>query len=1477
MVLSVITQNFITKAPNGTIVYVDPSHLTVPPCNDFSVNVNIENVVDLWAWQFNMTFDPNLMTCISINEGSFLQLSGPTIWLSPIINNDEGWIFAGCSRIGQPPGSSGSGTLAHIIFHCEGSGTSILHFKHPDPKTMLLNSYQLEIPFTTEDGTVTQETMYWKANYIDYAPSGVPDFDQRQDNWGKIDPGSGVWKWTYCGPTAVANSLWWMDSRFEPGITPPPTISDKFPLLTAYGLWDDHDPRNVQPFITDLGWYMDTDGARTGYPWNGTDVHQMVKGVAMYLRDRGLETDFAIKKVKMPNFFYVEEEIEKCEDVILLLGIWQSNDGINWWRVGGHYVTCAGVDSANTLIAFSDPDANTAEAGGMGRVLPPGVPHPHPPRPIMPPEQDTVHNNASFVSHDVYSINSASPSPGGAFAINFYEPITNPEFMQNIQGQNCPSEFKSKEGDWNPQAAFTAVEVEYSISISPADWYFKPEQIDYAPSGVPDFDQKQWLAGPNWTNPYPPIGTWSYCGPVAVANSLWWLDSEFEPNRTPPPQRKDGFALVESYSPDWDDHDPQNVPYLVEHLAWYMDTNGMRTGSVHCGTEVHSMEYGIDWYLRDKGVDWKFYEHTEQRPDFFWIENEIKRCEDVILLLGFWQESPTQPGYWWRVGGHYVTCAGVDSANMMLAISDPFIDNAEWGFPGRVIPPTAHPHTDPPETLHNNATYVSHDFYLVGSSPSPGGYWGLYQYPAEDIIDNFGSCQNTPEEFWQYDGPYMPGLPIYTEIEYAVVISCKTGLVAAGNQDTNVYCWDFNGNLQWTWATGAPVLSVAFDNDGRYLVSGSRHLPDGPGVLSFFDAHAVTNGGINMPLWAMQLNISESYDGGWMGTESKSVDIKYNKYNGFDVVAAATDQGLYLFDQWGAQIFHYWDEDPQGTVWPETIVRISQDGNYIVCASHTGPGRARGVHYFSHLRDGIPGWGPEDGTPVWDFWMTDTQGVFWVAISGLGDYVAVSGWFTRVMSAYVTLLSGNGSQIWLYSLALPSHKGGYVRVDMPCDGRSVVAVNDDPSNTLGTDLLYFSDGGDGWDSSDGAPVWMFWPDKELGGGQNTMHDFYTVAISGNGNYTVAGGVPSNAYLLDKNGNLQQKVGPMPQAVQSVDLTFTGKYGAAVDLNGTIQFFDKDFGFLWSRGTPPNFAPFHCVAVSKIYACMFPFPDHDIAMVNVVPDKTVVSPGGIVTINATVTNEGDNVESFFDIFVELLLNGLPKPEVKPLRTRVASLNSGDSITLTFTWNTTDLPFGNYTLIAKASIVQDEIDVYDNTIIDGVIEIASGIHDIAVTNVTTSKDGCKPMPTVSNSSLVKINVTATNEGTFRENFTLKVYANLFEVASVKVVNLDPSATATVTLTWYTTGFAFGNYTISAYAVPVEGETNIDDNTFTNGWILVVKPGDINGDNAVNFLDAILLGASFGSQPGNPNWNPNADLNGDDFLNFLDAIILGAYFGQ
>ena len=116
------------------------------------------------------------MKCISAEEGPFLQRVGSTIWLTPEIDNIAGTVHMGCS-LTTPPGADGNGVLAYINFQCIAVGSSILH----PYDTNLLNSALDSIPHATLEGQVNQidPGWYWKSSYVDYAPSGVPDFTQR--------------------------------------------------------------------------------------------------------------------------------------------------------------------------------------------------------------------------------------------------------------------------------------------------------------------------------------------------------------------------------------------------------------------------------------------------------------------------------------------------------------------------------------------------------------------------------------------------------------------------------------------------------------------------------------------------------------------------------------------------------------------------------------------------------------------------------------------------------------------------------------------------------------------------------------------------------------------------------------------------------------------------------------------------------------------------------------------------------------------------------------------------------------------------------------------------------------------------------------------------------------------------------------------------------------------------------------------------
>jgi len=326
---------------------------------------------------------------------------------------------------------------------------------------------------------------------------------------------------------------------------------------------------------------------------------------------------------------------------------------------------------------------------------------------------------------------------------------------------------------WDGTGQFACGETEdWQIYIEeevPEEWYWKPGNwTDYALSGMPDFDQKQ----DGW---FGPSGMWSYCGPVAEANSLWYFDSREEPSPVPPPTINDNYGLVTNYSAPWDDHDPQNVWPLVWDLAWLMDTDGQRTGSPHNGTNVTDMQWGINQYLNNTGYAADYNETTVKWPQFDWIEDEVERCEDVVLLLGFWQYEEMGPGewYWWRVGGHYVTCAGVNSGGLQLGISDPYWDNAEAGGPGWVLPPSPpHPAYPHGPGVHNDTWYVSHDIYNVTQFiPGPGGppCWALQNYAGGAPIVNFLGQNSGPGLIPQ--GPYDPIFPLVTVIDYAVAVS----------------------------------------------------------------------------------------------------------------------------------------------------------------------------------------------------------------------------------------------------------------------------------------------------------------------------------------------------------------------------------------------------------------------------------------------------------------------------------------------------------------------------------------------------------------------------------------------------------------------------------------------------------------------------------------------------------------------------------
>jgi hypothetical protein len=165
-----------------------------------------------------------------------------------------------------------------------------------------------------------------------------------------------------------------------------------------------------------------------------------------------------------------------------------------------------------------------------------------------------------------------------------------------------------------------------------------------------------------------------------------------------------------------------------------------------------------------------------------------------------------------------------------------------------------------------------------------------------------------------------------------------------------------------------------------------------------------------------------------------------------------------------------------------------------------------------------------------------------------------------------------------------------------------------------------------------------------------------------------------------------------------------------------------------------------------------------------------------------------------------------------------------------------------------------------------------HDLAVVDVTTSKDGCLPVPVIGQGYSLQVNVTVKNQGNLEESFNVTAYINTTLIGEQEATLL-PAENRTLMFLWNTTGFARA-YTISANATILLNETNNEDNTYVSDTIRVSCIGDINGDYVTDAKDYQLVKNAIPSMPGSSNWNPNADVNGDGVIGVKDYQIVKSH---
>ena len=110
-----------------------------------------------------------------------------------------------------------------------------------------------------------------------------------------------------------------------------------------------------------------------------------------------------------------------------------------------------------------------------------------------------------------------------------------------------------------------------------------------------------------------------------------------------------------------------------------------------------------------------------------------------------------------------------------------------------------------------------------------------------------------------------------------------------------------------------------------------------------------------------------------------------------------------------------------------------------------------------------------------------------------------------------------------------------------------------------------------------------------------------------------------------------------------------------------------------------------------------------------------------------------------------------------------------------------------------------------------------YDIAILSVTPSSTS------VFIGDMVNITVVVLNNGTVRDEiFNVTTYYDSVEIYTEAVFVLPPNTEKTLIFFWNTSGISPGDYTISANATIVQGETGIENNRFEDGTItLAIEP--------------------------------------------------------
>jgi len=198
--------------------------------------------------------------------------------------------------------------------------------------------------------------------------------------------------------------------------------------------------------------------------------------------------------------------------------------------------------------------------------------------------------------------------------------------------------------------------------------------------------------------------------------------------------------------------------------------------------------------------------------------------------------------------------------------------------------------------------------------------------------------------------------------------------------------------------------------------------------------------------------------------------------------------------------------------------------------------------------------------------------------------------------------------------------------------------------------------------------------------------------------------------------------------------------------------------IWSYTTGGFVYSSPAVADGKVYVgsddfMVYAFGSHDVAITSVTPSTAQAYSGQTVNITVVAKNDGTFNETFnVNTYYDSTLMGTQT---------VTDLPQDGETNLTFSWNTTDIAGGYYSISANASIVSGETRTANNNFIDGTITVTSPLRIVEV--IPCNQTGY-PKGTFKLGTLAFFKVTINSSALILQNTLITI--NLYDNDSITI---------------------------------------------------------------------------------------------------------------